>query len=158
MLIRYKINLPRLVLACAFSTTGLSSPAVAFEPKIQVTISTPSKPSISGATNLPNDTPLMVTIEVPREDTDNPGHIIYPVMGQDAVTVHNGHYTAGPFSNGGSPYDRGTYIVSVAISTLALPDSVKPILGDTGEKLGGPYVREGQFGPDFEIRERFEVR
>ena len=158
MIIRYRISLLQLVLACAFFIIGFSNLAKAFEPKIQVTVYNPSKPLISGATNLPNETPLMVTIEVPREDTENPGHIIYPVMGQDAVTVHDGHYTAGPFNNGGSPYDRGTYIVSVVISTLALPDSVKPILGDTGEKLGGPYVKEGQFGPDFEIKKRFEVR
>ena len=145
-------------LACGVLAFGLASPVMAFEPVIQVTVSNPSKPSISGTTNLPDGTPLMVTIEVPREDSMRPGHIIYPVMGQSAAAVHGGHFAAGPFTNDGSPYDHGTYIVSVVISTLALPDNVKPILGETGQKLGGPNVKEGPLGPDFEIRKSFEVR
>jgi hypothetical protein len=90
----------------------------------------------------------MVTIEVPREDSMHPGHIIYPLMGSKAVAVHDGHFTTGPFPNDGSPYDRGTYIVSVVISTLALSDNVKPILGETGQKLGGLNVKEGPLGSE----------
>lgn len=137
---------------------GLASPVTAFEPVIQVTVSNPSKPSFLGTTNLPDGTPLMVTIQVAREDSMNPGRIVYPMMGQSAAVVHGGHFTAGPFTNHGDPYDRGTYIVSVVISTLALPDNVRLILGETGEKLGGPDVKAGPFGPDFEIKRSFEVR
>jgi len=137
---------------------GLTSPVSAFEPVIQFIVSDPSKPSISGTTNLPDGTPLMITILVPREDSMNPSRTIYPVMGQSAVGVRGGHFTAGPFTNDGSPYDRGTYIVSVVISLGALPDNVKPILGETGQKLGGPNVKAGLFGPEFEIRKSFEVR
>jgi hypothetical protein len=145
-------------LACGALILGLAGPVKAFEPVIQVAVSTPSKPSISGTTNLPDGTPLMVSIEVAREDAMNPGHIIYPIMGQDAVAVHGGRFVAGPFTNGGSPYDRGTYIVSVVISSAALPDNVQPILGEMGEKMGGPNVKAGPFGPYFEIRESFEIR
>ena len=88
----------------------------------------------------------------------HPGHIIYPLMGSSAVEVHGGRFTAGPFTNDGSPYDRGTYVVSVVISTGVLPDNVKPILGEIGQKLGGPNVKEGPLGPYFEIRKSFEVR
>jgi hypothetical protein len=80
---------------------GLTGPVQAFEPVIQVDVSNPSKPSISGTTNLPDGTPLMVSIEVPREDALHPGHIIYPLMGENSVEVHAGHFTAGPFSNYG---------------------------------------------------------
>ena len=55
-------------LACGAFVFGLASPVMAFEPVLQVTVSNPSEPSISGTTNLPDGTPLMVTIEVPRED------------------------------------------------------------------------------------------
>jgi hypothetical protein len=120
---------------------GLACPVEAFEPTIQVTVSNPLKPLISGTTNLPDDTPLMVGINVAREDATNPGHIVYPLMGQAGVEVHGGHFTAGPFTNDGDPYDRGTYVVSVVISTLALPDKLKSILGEMGQKIGGPNVK-----------------
>ena len=63
----------------------LAKPAAAFEPVVQLTVSSPSKPVISGTTNLPDDTPLMVGIQVAREDAANPGHILYPLMGEQAV-------------------------------------------------------------------------
>ena len=145
-------------LACGALALGLASPVRAFEPVIQFTVSNPSKPLISGTTNLPDGTPLMINIQVSREDLMNPGHIIYPMMGSSAVDVHGGHFTGGPFTNYGSPYDRGTYVVSIVISLGVLPGSVKATLGETGEKLGGPNVKEGPFGPWFEIKKSFEVR
>ena len=144
--------------ACGVLFWGLASTAMAFEPLIQVSVSNPPRPMISGTTNLPDGTPLLVTVSMPRDDSMRPGHVIYPVMGQSAVDVQSGYFIAGPFSNDGSLYDRGTYIVSVVISTLALPDSVKPILGETREKLDGPNVKEGPHGPWFELRTSFEVK
>lgn len=133
--------------------------AAAFEPVIQLTVSGTSKPVISGTTNLPDDTPLMVSIQVAREDAAHPGHILYPVMGQQGVSVHDHHFSTGPFSMDGSPYDRGIYIANVAISNLVLPDSVKPILGDMGRKIGGPNVKVGALDtPYFEVHQTFEVR
>jgi hypothetical protein len=133
--------------------------AAAFEPIIQLIVATPSKPVISGNTHLPDDTPLMVVVQVAREDAANPGHILYPFMGERPVVVHGHRFPAGPFSIDGSPYDRGTYIASVVISNLALPNSVKPILGDMGQKIGGPNVKVGPLDmPYFEVRQTFEVR
>jgi hypothetical protein len=41
---------------------------------------------------------------------------------------------------------------------LALPDKLKPILGEMGQKIGGPNVKGGRLGPYFEIKKSFEVR
>jgi hypothetical protein len=141
---------------------GFSGALSAFEPIVQVEISNPSKPTIAGTTNLPDGTPLMVTIEVARRDSANPDHIIYPMLDELKATVHDGHFEAGPFGSiynkGGEPYDRGSYLVSVAISTGALPDNAAAILGEMGAKISGPNVTEGLIGPYFEMRTRFEVR
>ena len=101
----------------------------------------------------------MVTIMVPREDAENPGLILYVPLDDRAVAVHDHKFSAGPFKMNGSSYDRGTYVVSVIIANFALPDSVMPVLGDIGEKMSGPNVKEESAGALlFEVRQTFEIR
>ena len=138
---------------------GLAGPVQAFQPLIQVTVSNPSKPLISGTTNLPDGTPLMIDITVPREDALSPGRIIYPLLGQQSVTV---------FTMAISPQDRSQIMVipmipasillTLSSRILPLPDSVKPVLGEIGEKMGGPNVKQGAIGPFVKVRQRFGVR
>lgn len=80
-------------------------------------------------TNLPEDTELLITVK--GDD----------YVGQDkAVILNDGKGYTSEFSNNGEALS-GTYIVTVSMSLPSLQrDSVRAVIGESGEKIGGPYV------------------
>ena len=96
-----------------------------------------NKPTIVGATNLPDGIELMVTIS--RKESS--------YMAQSNTQVKGGTFRAGPFSQKGADLNPGTYIVEVSSPLSSLqPSSTWPIIGNDGSKLKGQYVKKSPFG------------
>lgn len=86
------------------------------------------------ATNLPEDTELMVTV------SNEEGYIA-----QDkAVVLANGVANTSEFSNDGAGLS-GMYIVKVSMSLPKLQkDSVQAVIGQNGENISGQYVKKDE--------------
>jgi hypothetical protein len=113
----------------------LSAPAWAIIVTMNTTAEGGDRPVIIGQTNLPDGTKLMVTLS--RKASS--------YSAQDTATVQNGSFRVGPFSQGGSPLNPGTYdvVVSAAVG-LVQPKSVQAIIGKKGEALEGPLVERSE--------------
>lgn len=96
------------------------------------------KPLVIGATNLPEGTELMVTVQ--RTESG------YMAQGKTRV-VNGGTFRAGPFSQKGAPLNPGTYAVSVSSTIASLqPSSVRSVMGQGGSNLEGPLVKPALAG------------
>ena len=90
------------------------------------------KPIVSGQTNLPSQTSLMISID--SEDG---------FTAQAKAAVVGGRYQAGPFSDKGNGLKTGRYKANVMTPAMfTQPPSVQAILGKKGEKLTGSLVQE----------------
>ena len=115
----------------------VASSAFALEARISITVSESSQPVISGTTNLPNDTDLM--IEISRKKSN--------YSAQSIAKVVDGKFQAGPFSQYSSPLNPGNYEVQVLMPVAAVQsEAVKASIGSNGERLSGPLVKRFEFG------------
>ena len=131
--ILFSMRLSLILSVLAFSTSS----AFALDPRISVTASGNANPVISGITNLPDDTDLMV--EISRRHSN--------FRAQSKAKVASGGFQAGPFSQGDSPLNPGTYIVEVHMPPVPVQSSaVRASIGSSGEKLRGPLVKRGIVG------------
>jgi hypothetical protein len=104
---------------------------VAFE--LRVTGTADGIPTVTGRTNLPDDTKLMVTIE--RGDGMS--------AAQSNAEVANGCFVAGPFRSA-RPLSPGRYKVNVTMPFASVqPANVRSQIGVKGSKLRGPLVKVG---------------
>jgi hypothetical protein len=125
-----------------------AGPAVDFQPAVSLRVESPIRPTIYGATNLPDGTRLIVTMV--RTESK--------YMAQDDVTVRNGQFKTAAFSSQGQPLNPGTYGVRVTMSLADLQDaSVRAIIGAKGERMSGPLVKRGAPGPTIEYASSFVV-
>ncbi|WP_048707408.1 hypothetical protein [Microvirga massiliensis] len=110
-------------------------------PMIEVRISAATdgtaRPIITGQTNLPDGAELLVSVWRPS------AHF----MAQHKVPVIGGAFKAGPFGSRQGPLHPGEYEVSVSMSIPRnQPASVQAVIGDKGQNLKGPHVRESGIG------------
>ena len=86
---------------------------------------------VTGNTNLPDGTILMVSID----------GLTLDYSAQDRVIVSSGKFRAGPFSSGGIGLNGGKYIAKALMPYPAVqPESVRKIIGNNGERLAGNQV------------------
>lgn len=131
----YQSPVTRLICLAVIGCTTVNAHALV------VTMSAKSdggtKPSISGVTNLPDGTDLMLTI-TRRESS---------YSAQNKFKVVSGKFKSAPFTFGGEQLNPGLYkvVISTPIATL-LPASTWSVVGEQGEKMSGPLVTKTSFG------------
>ncbi len=109
------------------------------------------KATISGETNLPDDTNLISDLEMTAGG-------IYFAQGE--TTVKQNSFALGPFSSHNKPLPIGKYKLSITVPySFTQPESVKRIIGDLGQNLKGPLVikRDDVFGTIVEYNIEFVV-
>ncbi len=119
------------------ATTEIDPPntlAHPFRVKVQASAQgDPFKPTVTGKTNLPIGTILMVSLR--RTVTK------YYAEANATVGPH-GCFMAGPFTQDHSPINAGRYEVEVTMPVSSVqPEAVQNIVGHAGENMTGPSVR-----------------
>lgn len=89
---------------------------------------------VIGTTNLPDATPLIISLHNRSRK----------YSGQSESVVNSGAFESKPFSESNRPLAPGSYEVQITTPMASLqPTSVRDIIGARGEKLTGPYVKDG---------------
>ncbi len=105
------------------------------------------RPKITGETNLPDKTELLVTVS--GKSTN--------FTGQDKTSVQAGRFQAGPFGPP-SGLQPGQYTVDVVMPIPPIqPDSVRAVIGQNGENLKASLVTKGQLGVSVEVEQAFKI-
>lgn len=103
------------------------------------------KPIFTVETNLPDDTKIMLTLTGGDDYT-----------GQSSFYIEDGTATSDAFSSQGNPLS-GNYTLSVSTPVMSVQDnSVKEILGDSGENMTGEYVVESSTGSGYVVKAEFD--
>jgi hypothetical protein len=111
-------------------------PSAAIDVTIEATLEGGGKPVVVGATNLPDGFEAIVSLKEGGA-----------TLAQDTVSVHSGHFTAGPFTDGGAPYPAGLYSVTFdSPATVLQPQPVQDVIGKDGILLRGPLVVRDALG------------
>ena len=122
--------------------------AVALEPTIKVDVESPQRPVISGQTNLPNGTELMISIS--RNESN--------FSAQDRVKVAGGKFRTVQFSQKGADFNPGKYKVEVLMPYPPIQSqAVREVIGEHGEKLSGGLVKHESLGNLVKYTQEFEV-
>ena len=109
----------------------VSGMSFAVEVQLSAEVQTPSRPTIQGATNLPDGTKLAVIVS--RKQS------AYRV--ETSTEVRSGGFVVGPLSQRGNELNPGLYKLEVAMVRAAdQPLSVQQVIGRQGEKLRGPLA------------------
>jgi RNA polymerase subunit RPABC4/transcription elongation factor Spt4 len=155
--------------SAAMPSSGGSSLAATSQPfvvAIEASISGGARPIVTGTTNLPNGTQLMIQLQKPwLPDGKERLAAGLPACGDDCfplqtnsklpdgvgfgVVVRNGHFSDGPFTdNKGAPLRPGKYVLEVSAYFAATqPGDVRATIGPLGENMTGPLVGGCCFGP-----------
>ena len=92
---------------------------------------------VEGTTNLPDGTELLLTIS--RKASG--------YMAQDKFNVHGGKFKSSQFSNHGTPFIPGRYVVELVGPLAAVqPASVRAAIGDNYANFSSPLLKRGSFG------------
>lgn len=118
---------------------------------MKVAISGGRHPVVDIATNLPENMDISVDIN--------------PIGGGfdagDTYQVHNGHIHVGPLSDNGAAVMAGSYnlLITCPVAQFQTDPKVQELLGDTGQNLNGPDVKESEMGLGrvIDIRRTFTV-
>jgi hypothetical protein len=106
------------------------------------------RPIITGQTNLPNGTIIMITV---RGESNS-------FVGQDKVYVTNGTFKSTQFTLPESPFDIDKYSVEALMPYANVqPESVRRVIGNTGEWLRGKYVMRDSSGTLVQAMTNFEI-
>ena len=105
------------------------------------------KPKVSGETNLPDGTELMVGLE---GKTGN-------FSGDDKTVVRGGRFTSSAFGPEGG-LKPGQYVAEVTMPIPQVqPQPVRDVIGQDGENLRGPLVKRDGLGTTVEVRQSFQL-
>jgi hypothetical protein len=122
--------------------------AAALEPRIKVDVETPQRPVVKGETNLPDGTELMVTVS--RKESS--------YSAQDKVVVAGGKFQTVSFSQKGNDLNPGRYSVEVLMPYPGVQSQgVRSVVGERGEKLTGPLVKQEALGSLVKYVSTFQV-
>ncbi len=107
-----------------------------------------NKPSVTGITNLPDGTDLMISII--RKESSYSGGIKSKVL--------NGKFNAGPFSQYGNPLNPGKYSLEITVPYAQVqPKRILPLIGNRGEKLEGPLSKKEALGRLVKYKTSFKI-
>lgn len=138
----------KLLFSVAMAAICFCSSVAAFQVKIEANAVGGAKPVIAGKTNLPDQTPLLLTIT--RKESG--------YMAQDKVLVKGGGFKSSVFSQNGKPLNSGAYHAEIGTPMAALmPASVQAVVGKSGEKMQGASVKKGLGGQSVDYRFQFVV-
>jgi hypothetical protein len=141
----------KILLALLFFSVAATWPAVAFVVQVEAQVEgDTSKPVISGKTNLPKGTKLIITVERKA--------ISYKA--QSPITVRDdGAFRSEAFTLKGAPLSPGNYEFEVLMPVSAgQPEDVRALIGLRGENISGPLVKPWtQLGKIVEMRASFKV-
>lgn len=94
----------------------------------------PHRPTIIGRTNLPSGTELIISLER--------GASAYKAESK-SVVGGDGCFGSEPFTQGGDPVNPGDYVIDVLMPVTSVqPQSVRNIVGDRGQNIIGPLVKQ----------------
>jgi len=111
--------------------------AAAFEPYLDAIVLGTTRPVVSGETNLPDGSAIMVAVA--RQEM--------PFSAQAKAVVAGGRFKTEPFSDNGKDLRPGRYDVTITMSMAGeQPATVQSVVGKHGEKLTGKLVKLGPFG------------
>lgn len=137
-----------VLIATSFGAIVVSGHCSAIAPTFEVKVETPARPVVSGKTNLPDGTELMVRI------SRTPSNY----SAGTKVKVANGAFRSEQFSQHGDYLNPGTYKVEISMPGAPLQtDAVRAVIGMKGEKLSGPLVRKGIVGKVVDYSTTFSV-
>jgi hypothetical protein len=126
-----------LALLAATTFTVLPRPASAFEPSLSALVLGAGQPVISGETNLPDGSELVVKLARPESG----------FSAQAKATVSLGQFKTAPYADNGKDLAPGKYDVTITMSMAAgQPPAVQGVVGKSGEKCTGKLVKLGPFG------------
>jgi len=92
---------------------------------------------VSGETNLPDQTSLLVTLS-----NEAVGY-----SAQDKATVNDGRFSAGPFSQQSRGLEAGHYTAEIVMPIPRVqPNEVQSVIGDVGQHLTGDLVQDSSVG------------
>ncbi|MFA7608115.1 MAG: hypothetical protein WCY08_16205 [Rhodocyclaceae bacterium] len=115
----------------ALSAMLFCASALALDVFMSVAVDGDGRPVVSGKTNLPDSTALMVSISGEQSRLKQ----------QSKAIVRRGNFQAGPFTNRGQPLADGEYTFSISTPVASLlPKEVQAVIGSQGERLSGPLV------------------
>jgi len=107
--------------------------------RINVTFDIPSRfpePIVTGRTNLPDGTELLITIQRPFT-SQKPPPCVPICMAQSKAVVRNGQFHSERFGIG-----LGTFMLDITTGAgSSQPPDIRAIIGDRSENLTGPYLR-----------------
>ena len=122
--------------------------AAALDPTFKLDIETPQRPVVSGQTNLPDGTELMITVS--RKESS--------YLAQDKVKVNGGKFRSQQFSQRGVNFNPGKYSVQVLMPfPSGQSKSVRAIVGEHGENLKGALVKHESQGNLVKYNLTFQV-
>jgi hypothetical protein len=120
-------------IASCFGAIVVSGHSSAIAPTFEVEVESPARPIVTGKTNLPDGTKLMVHISRAQSN----------YSAGTKVKVASGGFRSEQFSQHGSDLNPGTYKVEISMPGAPLQtDAVRAVIGMNGEKLSGPLVRK----------------
>lgn len=140
------LNLKHLVSALAMLSA--STYCFALTPTMSAIVETPNQPVISGRTNLPDGTSLLITISRAASG----------YSAQTKVKVVKGAFRSERFSQRGADLNDGKYELEIMmpISQVQIP-TVRAVIGKEGENLSGPLVSRGNLGKIVEYKSKFQA-
>jgi TPR repeat protein len=145
--------------------SGSKSASKTFVVAIEASVSGGARPIITGTTNLPDGTQLVMWLAQPwLPDAKERLAAGRTACGNDScaplqtysklpngvgngVVVQNGHFTDGPFTYEGSPLRPGNYVLEILVySSILQPEDVRSVIGQHGENMAGRLVNGCCFG------------
>jgi len=118
---------------------------------IELRLDQKGRARVEGTTNLPSGMSLMITI----------GGKINQYQAQDQIIVKNGKFSSEWFSDYRQPGNKllpGTYSIRITSPLAELqPKEVQNVIGNRGERMGGSFVRLGEYGNRVDFSEDFVI-
>jgi hypothetical protein len=131
---------------------GIASaqPTLRAELSVSVKLMPTGEIVLSGTTNLPDGTHLMLSVDSQasvkcRRHWTRRCSTYYG--GQSETVVRNGRFTSGRFSHHGNAFPTGRYLAEALMPVASVqPPRVQAVIGKRGERLLGPLVKRVGFG------------
>jgi hypothetical protein len=129
------LTLARIALSvAAISASGI---CLALTPTLTTAIENPVRPIVTGQTNLPDGTQLLLTISRAESRFE----------AQSKVKVVKGGFRSEQFSQKGADLNPGKYKLEIVMPVAAVQTpEVRAVIGTNGEKMSGPLVKPGVVG------------
>jgi hypothetical protein len=142
--VRFKLVSPLVAFAIVLSSTSAAAST-----KLIFTVTgnaTEGRPIVEGVTNLPDGTQLLLTLSRAASGYN----------AQDKLSVQNGRFRSGQFSNRGEPLLPGSYSLELVGPVTAVQPTASA-LGKDYANFTSALLKRGKFGATLEYRATLAV-